>query len=148
MKKLFVTDDSWSQLVLRLTLGLVMLPHGAQKVFGWFGGSGFSATLASFTDHMHIPALLAILVILAESLGAVGLLLGLFCRVCAFGIFCNMLGAVLLVHRPNGFFMNWLGKQTGEGYEYHLLAIGIAVALIIRGAGRWSADRTLARQIR
>lgn len=148
MKKFFMTDDSWSQLVLRLTLGVVMFPHGAQKLLGWFGGPGLSAALAMFTDKMHLPAIIAILVVLAESLGALGLILGLFCRFCAFGILCDMTGAILLVHRHNGFFMNWMGNQPGEGFEYHLLALGIALALLIRGAGRWSVDRTIVAKVK
>lgn len=143
MTRFLATDQSWTQLVLRLALGLVMLPHGAQKVLGWFGGPGFSATLASFTEKMHLPAPLAILVILVESAGALGLVLGLLTRLCALGVLCDMVGAVLLVHWPNGFFMNWMGTQAGEGFEYHLLAIGIALALVLRGGGRWSADLAL-----
>lgn len=147
MKMLFQTDNGWQGLILRLTLGIVMFPHGAQKLFGWFGGHGFSASLAMFTDKMHIPAFLAFLVILAESFGAMGLVLGLLTRVGAFGILCNMIGAVLLVHWPNGFFMNWFGKQAGEGFEYHLLAIAISVALLIGGGGRWSIDRAISERL-
>lgn len=147
MKKLFDTDDGLTGLVLRLALGIAMFPHGAQKVLGWFGGPGFSQALAMFTTKMHIPAPLALLVIVAEFFGALGLITGLLTRVAALGILCDMLGAVILVHWPNGFFMNWTGKQAGEGFEYHLLAIGISLALIIRGAGRWSLDGIIAKQV-
>jgi len=147
MKKLFQTDDDLSGLILRVVLGVVMLPHGAQKLLGWFGGYGFSATMAMFTDKMHIPAALAFLVIIGESLGSLGLIAGFLTRVGAFGILCNMIGAVLLVHWPNGFFMNWFGKQAGEGFEYHLLAIAISVVLLIIGGGKWSLDRAIAREI-
>jgi putative oxidoreductase len=147
MKKLFQTDDCLSGLVLRLALGLAMFPHGAQKVLGWFGGPGFSQALAMFTTKMHIPAPLALLVIVAEFFGALGLITGLLTRVAAFGILCDMLGAVILVHWSNGFFMNWSGKQAGEGFEYHLLAIGISLALLIRGAGRWSFDGIIAKRV-
>ncbi|QEM69372.1 DoxX family protein [Geobacter sp. FeAm09] len=141
---LFQTDAGWPGLVLRIMLGVAMFPHGAQKLFGWFGGHGLSATIAMFADNMHIPAPLTILVVLGESLGAVGLVFGLLTRVAAFGILSSMVGAAALVTWPNGFFMNWFGKQAGEGIEYHLLAIAISVALLIGGGGRWSVDRLIA----
>ena len=147
MKQLFQTDDGWSGLILRVVLGCVMLPHGMQKVFGSFGGHGFAATMATFTDKMHVPAALAFLVILAESLGSLGLIAGLLTRVGAFGILCNMIGAVAMVHWPNGFFMNWTGKQAGEGFEYHLLTIAISAALLASGGGKWSIDRSIAARL-
>jgi len=140
IKKLFLTDNESASLVLRLLLGIVFFPHGAQKVFGWFGGAGFSGTMEAFTVKMGIPAFLAFLAILAESGGAVALITGLLTRVAAFGIACNMVVAIFMVHLPNGFFMNWFGKQKGEGFEYHLLVIAIAIALMIKGGGRWSID--------
>lgn len=146
MKKFFMTDDSWSGLILRVTLGVVMFPHGAQKLLGWFGGPGFSGALSGFAN-MQIPAPLAILVILGESFGAGALMLGLFTRLAALGILCNMLGAIALVHWKFGFFMNWSGKQPGEGFEYHLLAIAISIAILISGAGRWSVDRAIDRRL-
>ena len=147
MRELFQTDESWTCLVLRVALGVVMFPHGAQKLLGWFAGPGFSQTMDSFTVHMHIPAVFAFLVICAESFGAVGLVLGLFTRLAAFGLMCDMLGAIALVHWKNGFFMNWTGKQAGEGFEYHLLAVAISLAVMMKGAGRWSVDRALAKRL-
>ena len=144
MKNIFQTADSWSLLILRVMLGIVMFPHGAQKLFGWFGGHGFSPSMGFFTDKMHIPAFFALLAILAEGLGSMGLIIGLLTRVAAFGILCNMVVAVLMVHWPNGFFMNWGGKQAGEGFEYHLLAIAIGIAILISGGGKWSVDRAIA----
>jgi putative oxidoreductase len=146
LDKLLRTDDDWSSLVLRVLLGVVFFPHGAQKVLGWFGGHGLSGTLGFFTQNMGIPLALAALVIAAEFLGSLGLVSGFLTRLAAFGIFCVMLGAILLVHLPNGFFMNWGGTQAGEGFEYHLLAIAIAVALMLKGGGRWSVDRALSRR--
>lgn len=143
MKRLLQTEDSWAGLVLRLALGLVMFPHGAQKVLGWFGGYGFTATLDAFTTKMGIPAVFALLAIIAEFFGSLGLLVGLLTRVAAFGIGCVMVVAVATVHLHNGFFMNWFGQKAGEGFEYHLLAVGIALALMIVGGGRWSVDRKL-----
>lgn len=130
--------------LLRLTLAVVMFPHGAQKVLGWFGGAGFTQTLQSFTQRQGIPVVFAILAMAAEFLGPLGLAIGLLTRVAAFGIACEMGVAIALVHAPNGFFMNWSGTQRGEGFEYHLLVLGMALALMIRGAGAWSLDGVLA----
>jgi len=141
------TGNSIQPLLLRLVLGFVFFPHGAQKVLAWFGGYGFSGTMGFFTTQMHIPAIFAFLAIAAEFAGSLGLILGLFTRVAAFGIATNMVVAVATIHWQNGFFMNWAGNQKGEGFEYQLLALGIAAALIISGGGRWSADRAIANQI-
>ena len=146
IKKLLSTDNDSASLVLRLLLGIVFFPHGAQKVFGWFGGQGFGGTMESFTTKMGIPAFLAFLAILAESGGALALISGLLTRVAAFGIACNMVVAMFTVHLPNGFFMNWFGKQKGEGFEYHILVIAIAIALMIKGGGRWSIDGLIAKK--
>jgi len=145
MRKLFATHDSWSLLILRVTLGVVMFPHGAQKLLGWFGGYGFSGTMDMFTNKMGIPAALAFLVIMTEFFGSLGLIVGFLTRLAAFGGFCIMVVAIGMVHWQNGFFMNWSGKQAGEGFEYHLLAIGIALVLMIYGAGKGSVDQGVAR---
>lgn len=147
MKVFFQTDDSWTGLILRLTLGLVMLPHGAQKLLGLFGGFGFDGTLGFFTEKMGFPWIIAFLVIMGESFGSLGLLAGFLTRFSAASIGVIMLGAITMVHLPNGFFMNWFGKQAGEGYEYHLLVLGISIALTIIGAGRWSVDQQIAQRI-
>lgn len=143
LRRLIATDDNLGTAILRLVLGVVFFAHGAQKMLGWFGGHGFSATMAGFTSHMHIPAPLAFLAIAAEFFGGLGLIVGLLTRVAAFGIFCNMIVAVLKVHLPNGFFMNWMGTQKGEGYEYHLLVLAITLFLMLRGGGAASLDRLL-----
>lgn len=147
MKAFFQTDEAWSSLILRVMLGVVIFPHGAQKLLGWFGGFGFSGTMGFFTDQMHIPAVLAFLVIITESVGSLGLIVGLLSRVAAFGVACIMVGAIWMVHWPHGFFMNWFGKQAGEGFEYHLLVLAICVALMITGAGKWSVDGAIAEQM-
>lgn len=139
------TNDDVSATILRVTLGMVMLPHGAQKVLGWFGGHGFSGTMHFFTDTMGIPYVFALLAVLAESLGAIGLIAGFFTRLCAFGVGTTMVVAALMVHVHNGFFMNWFGTQAGEGFEYHLLAVGMALALLVAGGGRWSIDAAMER---
>ena len=143
MKRIFQTANSWSILIIRVMLGIVMFPHGAQKLFGLFGGYGFSGSMGFFTDKMHIPAFFAFLAVRAEGLGSMGLMIGFLTRVAAFGILCNMTVAIWMVHWPNGFFMNWFGNQKGEGFEYHLLAIAICVALLISGGGKWSVDRAI-----
>jgi putative oxidoreductase len=147
MRKLFETDEAWTGLILRVMLGVVMFPHGAQKLLGWYGGFGFAGTLGFFTEQMHLPWLVALLVIIGESFGSLGLLIGLLTRFTAASMALIMVGAIGLVHWPNGFFMNWSGKQTGEGYEYHLLVIAICAALVITGAGKWSVDSVIAKKL-
>lgn len=145
-ERLFRTDDSARQLILRLALGLVMFPHGAQKLLGWFGGFGFSGTMGYFTST-GMPALVAFLVIAGEFFGSLGLLTGLLTRVAAGGIMAVMLGAIGLVHAPNGFFMNWTGQQKGEGFEYHLLVLGIGLVLVVFGGGKYSLDGLVAQRL-
>jgi len=146
LTQLFRTDSDATSFILRVMLGIVFFPHGAQKVLGWFGGHGLAGTLDLFTQSMGMPLAVAALVVAAEFLGSLGLIAGLLTRVAAFGIFCVMTGAIFLVHLKNGFFMNWFGNQAGEGFEYHLLAIAIALALMLKGGGKWSIDRRLARR--
>ena len=143
LRKLIATDDDVASLVLRVVLGIVFFAHGAQLALGWFGGNGFSATMQFFTQNMHIPAVFAFLAIMAQFLGSLGLIVGLLTRVAAFGIAVVMLVATVMIHLPVGFFMNWFGNQKGEGYEYHLLAMDIALALMIKGGGKASIDRAL-----
>lgn len=147
MKALFQTDDGLAGFILRVTLGLVMFPHGAQKLLGWFGGFGFDGTMGFFTQKLGLPWIIAFLIIIGESFGSLGLLAGFLTRFAAASLAVIMLGAITMVHLPHGFFMNWGGQQQGEGYEYHLLVIGIAAALLITGGGRWSVDRVVAETI-
>jgi len=147
LRKLLATSDDWTLTLLRLFLGVIFFAHGAQKTLGWFGGYGFSGTMGFFTGMLHIPAPFAFLAICAEFLGGIGLILGLLGRVAAFGITINMLVAVLMVHGQFGFFMNWSGQQKGEGFEYHLLAIVVAVVLMVRGSGAFSVDRALSSKV-
>ena len=144
---LLKTNDAVSPLILRVALGAIFFPHGAQKVLGWFGGYGFSGTMGFFTGMLHVPVLFAVLAIAAEFLGSLALLAGLFTRVAALGIAATMAVAVIMVHSQHGFFMNWSGSQNGEGIEYHLLAIGIALALVIQGGGKWALDSQVARKL-
>ncbi len=140
LKKLMGTSDDASFTILRLVLGVVFFAHGAQKMLGWFGGYGFHGTMGFF-GHMGMPAPVAFLVICTEFFGGLGLIVGLLTRIAALGIGGEMIGAILMVHLQNGFFMNWMGTQKGEGFEYHLLVIAMAVVLVLRGAGAFSLDR-------
>jgi putative oxidoreductase len=144
LQRLMRTDDNLGSTLLRLFLGIVFFPHGAQKLLGLFGGGGFAKTMSGMTG-MGLPAVIVFLVILIEFFGALSLLLGFLSRVSAVGILCVMLGAVFTVHLKNGFFMNWMGNQKGEGFEYHLLVIGICLALLVLGSGRYSVDRSMYR---
>lgn len=146
VKMLVKTGGCWTPVVLRLALGLVMFPHGAQKVLGWFGGYGFEGTMGFFTGTLHIPAVFAFLAIAAEFGGSLLLLAGAATRVAALGIGVTMIVAALKVHVANGFFMNWYGNQAGEGFEYHILAAAIALALVITGGGKASVDEVLTRK--
>lgn len=130
-------------LLSRVALGAIILPHGAQKLLGWFGGYGFTGTMGFFVDTMHLPRPLAFLVIMAESVGALALMFGLLSRITASGIVAVMVGAIVTTHLPNGFFMNWFGAQKGEGFEYHLLVIALAAPIILRGGGLAAMDTWL-----
>lgn len=144
-KKLFLsTTDDTGLTLARIALGVVMFPHGAQKALGWFGGYGWDGTMGFFTQQMGIPALFAVLAILAEFLGSLGLITGLFGRIAAFGILANMVVAVAMVHAKVGFFMNWNGTLQGEGYEYAILASTLALLIVWKGSGAYSADRLIA----
>lgn len=143
LARIFATDTSRHLTLLRLALALVLFPHGAQKALAWFGGPGFSATVAGMGQGFGIPGPLAVIAILTEFLAPLALLLGLGTRVAAAGI-AVLMGVAASFHLPNGFFMNWLGNQAGEGYEFHILAIAIALALVIGGGGALALDRRIA----
>src|SRR5262245_8088328 len=144
MYTLLHTHADWTLTWLRIVAGFVMLAHGAQKVLGWYGGNGFDASMQGLTS-MGIPPPLAVVAIFTEFFGAIALIAGLLGRVAALGIAIEMVVAVLLVHLPYGFFMNWTGAAAGEGFEYHILLIGAAAPVIVRGSGGWSVDAWLER---
>ncbi len=127
-----------ASLILRLGLAIVMFPHGAQKALGWFGGPGIAATVGDFTTAMHLPVAVAYLVIAAEFVGPILLVLGVFTRLAALAIGVDMFVAAVLVHARNGFFLNYSGHQAGEGVEFHIAMVTIALALVIGGAGRFA----------
>ena len=142
-ERIFRTDNDYAVAAMRLVLGIVFFAHGAQKALAWFDGPGFDGTVDMFSQ-MGIGAPLAVLAIAAEFLGGLGLIVGLLARIAALGVMTNMLVAIILVHRQVGFFMNWAGKQAGEGFEFHLLAIAVAVGVLVKGAGAFSIDRVVA----
>ncbi len=144
-RRIIGTDDDKVLALLRVVLGIVVFPHGAQKLLGWFGGFGFSGTMGFLTQQMHIPAPLALLVFGAEFFGALGVFFGFLGRIAAFGIAVDFTVVALMAHLPNGFFMNFSGQQKGEGVEFFILAVAIAIAIVIRGSGAWSIDRLLMR---
>lgn len=149
IKQFFATDQqSWSLLIVRLALGVVLLPHGMQKALGLFGGYGFTGTIGFF-QSLGIPFIIGTLVILAEFVGSLGVILGFGTRFMAFSILLNMTGAMILGgHIHNGFFMNWMGNQKGEGIEYFILMIGIALAVIIGGSGKFSFDNMISKKLK
>lgn len=145
LTRLIQTKPSTSALVLRLALGLMILPHGSQKLLGLFGGYGYSGTMQFFTETMGIPYIFAALAIFTEFFGGLALIIGAFTRLAALGVGSVMVVAALTSHVQYGFFMNWFGNQKGEGFEFHLLAVAIALALVIEGGGRASVDSKLNR---
>ena len=146
MKKIFQTNENTTATIIRIVLGLIMFPHGAQKMLGWFGGYGFNGTMGFLTGTVGLPWIMAFLVIAIEFFGSIALLVGFATRVVAVGIISLFAGIIFTSHLQNGFFMNWAGNLKGEGYEYHLLVIGMAVALLVSGAGKWSVDYVLQRK--
>lgn len=143
MKKLLQTSNDWTLTFVRLLLGVVFFAHGAQKLLGWFGGFGFTATVGAFLK-MGMPLAIAYFAIFVEFFGGLSMIFGLLSRLAGLGIAAEMCGAIATVHYRNGFFMNWYGMQKGEGFEYHLLTIAVAVLIMVRGAGALSLDRMIA----
>ena len=133
------TGDSFAPTFLRLALGLMMFPHGAQKLLGWFGGYGFTGSMGYFTGTVGTPWIVGLLVILGEFFGSLLLIAGLGTRFASASLALIMAGAAWQL-RDNGFFMNWFGNQKGEGVELFILAIGISIALVFLGGGKWSVD--------
>lgn len=146
MNPLLQTDPSLALLVVRLGLGIIFFAHGAQKVFGWYGGHGLKGTVSSFQQRMGIPLALGLIASFTELLGGLGVLAGFLTRPAALGLAIVMLAAVYKVHWQNGFFLNWgLQPGKGHGFEMNLALIAMALALMIGGGGTLSIDRLLAR---
>lgn len=143
--QLLLTNDNWTGLILRLTLGIVIFPHAVQKMFGWFNGPGLSGEIKFMTEMAKLPLWLAILAIVVECGGMMLLLTGFATRIAALGFFGLFIGMIACFHFKHGFFMNWFGKLPAgqEGFEYHLLVLGICIVLFITGGGNYSIDRWL-----
>ena len=140
-QKIFLTNNDWTGFILRLTVGAIIFPHGAQKMLGWFGGYGFSGTMNYFTGTVHLPWIIAFLVIIIEFFGSLFLLAGVASRIWAVLLIALMIGIIFTSHIENGFFLNWYGTNKGEGYEYHLLVIGLSIAILLNGSGKFSVDK-------
>jgi len=140
--KLFDTTDSWTFTVLRIILGLVIFPHGAQKLLGWFGGYGFTGTMNFFTETVGLTWIIGVLVIILESFGAIALVAGAGTRIIAASYIILALGIMFSSHVQHGFFINWSGSQSGEGFEYFILWIALSIALLINGGGKYSVDKS------
>ena len=148
MKRFFDTDESLRSLFQRVLLATVVAGHGAQKLFGWFGGYGLDGTMQYFTESVGAPAVVGLLIIVLETAGMLALAAGFLTRFLAAGTTLVMLGAIAFEHGKVGFFMNWGGVAgRGEGYELHLLALALSIPLVATGAGAGSLDRLIARRL-
>ena len=147
MNKILNTESNWAALIARLTLGIVLFPHGAQKMLGLFGGYGFAGTMDFFTNQMHLPWIVAFAVIIIEFFGSILLILGFASRVWSLAFIGLFSGIIFTTHLEHGFFMNWFGNQAGEGYEYALLVIGLALAVLVNGGGKYALDTQLIKTI-
>ena len=141
--KIFNTANDWTGLVTRLSIGLILFPHGAQQMLGIFGGYGFAGTMGFFTNTLHLPWLIAFLVIIIQFFGSVSLIAGFASRLWSIAIMVVFIGTIFTAHIGNGFFMNWYGTQKGEGFEYALLVIGLSMATLINGSGRYAIDNMI-----
>lgn len=145
-KKLITTHPNLGFSIARLTLGLVIFPHGAQKLLGLFGGYGYSGTMESLTNQMGLPSIVAFSVIMIEFFGSISLVFGLFSRFWALSLTSMFIGIIITTQLEHGFFMNWYGNQAGEGYEYSLLIIGLALTILVNGSGKWSIDSLISKK--
>ena len=141
IESLTSTHADWIVGIARIVLGIIFFGHGAQKMLGWYGGPGLASSMRTFTEHLHLPSTLALLVIAGEFFGGIGLIVGLFVRIAAVVIALTMVGAIVTVHFRFGLFLNWFGSKEGHGIEYHLLAITLALVVVVKGAGAFSLDR-------
>ncbi|WP_271766163.1 DoxX family protein [Aquimarina algiphila] len=146
VKKLLTTHPNIGFSIARLTLGLIIFPHSAQKLFGLFGGYGYSATMETLTMQMGLPSVVAFSVIMIEFFGSIFLVIGILSRFWALLLAGMFVGIIFITQLEHGFFMNWFGNQAGEGYEYSLLIIGLALTIVINGSGKWSIDTLISKK--
>jgi len=147
VETLLRTNPNIGYSIARLTLGIVIFPHGAQKLLGLFGGLGYSATIELFTTQMGLPSLVAFSVIMIEFFGSISLALGFFSRFWALSLSGMFTGIIFTTQLEHGFFMNWFGNQAGEGFEYSLLVIGLALSILVNGSGKWSVDKFITKKL-
>ncbi|WP_246070012.1 DoxX family protein [Mangrovivirga cuniculi] len=148
INKILNTESNWGALIARLTLGIILFPHGAQKMLGWFGGYGYLGTMDAFTNQMDLPWIVAFAVIMIEFFGSIFLILGFASRLWSLAITGLFTGIIFTTHLEHGFFMNWFGNQAGEGYEYALLVIGLSVSVLLSGGGKYAVDSQLSKQLK
>lgn len=134
------THPDWAVGIARIVLGIIFFGHGGQKMLGWYGGQGLASSVRTFKEHLHLPSILAFLVIAGEFFSGIGLIVGLFSRIAALVIVLTMVGAIAMVHFRFGLFLDWSGTQKGHGIEYHLLAIALAMLVMVKGSGAFSLD--------
>ena len=147
LKKIIKTNNDWVGLITRLTIGGVLFPHGAQKMLGIFGGYGFTGTIDFFTQQINLPWIVAFSVIVIEFIGAISMIIGFASRIWALAIAFLFVGIIFTTNLEHGFFMNWFGTQNGEGYEYSLLMIGLSLATLVNGSGKYSIDNVIAKKV-
>jgi len=131
-----ITALDWALLATRVLVGAMFAAHGAQKLFGAFGGTGLSGIVGMLGPVGYLVAV-------GEFFGGLGIALGILSRFSAAANVAVMLGAIAMVHGKVGFFMNWTGAQAGEGYEFHLVAIAALIPILVAGPGRLALGRLL-----
>jgi len=139
IKKLQQTDDNKASIILRITFSIMMLAHAAGKVFGIFGGLGFEKTIHHMTENMGVPYIFAVIAILVEFFSTLAIIVGYQTRINAL-LLVTLMTVAATFHMKNGFYMNWFGQNAGEGFEFHILAVGMMLALAILGGGKYSLD--------
>lgn len=139
MQRLFETSNDWTGPVIRVSIAVVLFPHGAQKLLGWWNGLGYSSTMKFFTEHVNLPDFIGWLVIMIEFFCPLFILAGFASRLSALAVLLVMVGIIITVQNQY-FFMNWFNDQQGEGMEFFLLMIGLCVALMLNGSGKLSVD--------
>lgn len=131
-----LTRSDWAMLATRLLVGSMFMAHGAQKLFGVFGGAGLAGTIAFLGP-------IGYLVTIGEFFGGLGIAVGVLPRFSATANALIMLGAIQMVHAKFGYFMNWNGQQAGEGFEFHLVTLAALLPIAIVGPGRLVVTRLL-----
>jgi putative oxidoreductase len=133
---LLETNSNPTLLLLRLVAGIILLPYGLKKL-GWLKGPG-NNSFAKMIE-IKVPLFIAYLITVAQTLGAIALMVGFLGRIAAGGNFIIMLGA-MFYHIKDGWSMNWYGEKKGEGIEYFVMLLAILLAIIIEGSGPFSID--------